>query len=44
MNHLFRELAPISSAGWQEIDKEAKRTLTITLAARRLVDYVGPQG
>lgn len=44
MNHLYRELAPISTAAWAEIDKEAKRTLTIMLAARRLVDFVGPKG
>jgi len=44
MNHLLRELAPISAAGWQEIEKEATRTLKTTLAARRLVDFVGPQG
>ncbi|HJQ56227.1 MAG TPA: family 1 encapsulin nanocompartment shell protein [Vineibacter sp.] len=44
MNHLHRELAPISDAAWQEIDKEGKRTLSIILAARRLVDFVGPQG
>jgi uncharacterized linocin/CFP29 family protein len=44
MNHLLRELAPISTAGWQEIEKETTRTLKATLAARRLVDFVGPQG
>lgn len=44
MNHLLRELAPITTAGWQEIEKEATRTLKTTLAARRLVDFVGPQG
>src|SRR6202044_2022497 len=44
MNHLYRELAPISDAAWQEIEKEATRTLKTTLAARRLVDFVGPQG
>jgi hypothetical protein len=44
MNHLLRELAPISTAGWQEIEREATRTLKTTLAARRLVDFVGPQG
>ena len=44
MNHLFRELAPISEAGWQEIENEAKRTLKTTLAARKLVDFVGPLG
>jgi uncharacterized linocin/CFP29 family protein len=44
MNHLQRELAPISGTGWAEIEKEAKRTLKTTLAARRLVDFVGPKG
>src|SRR5438105_502987 len=44
MNHLLRELAPITTAGWLEIEKEAKRTLKTTLAARRLVDFKGPQG
>ena len=44
MNHLHRELAPISDAGWEEIEKEAQRTLKTTLAARKLVDFVGPQG
>jgi uncharacterized linocin/CFP29 family protein len=44
MNHLLRELAPITTAGWQEIEKEATRTLKTSLAARRLVDFVGPQG
>lgn len=44
MNHLFRELAPVSDTGWQEIEKEAQRTLKTTLAARKLVDFVGPRG
>src|SRR6476620_9526395 len=44
MNHLFRELAPISEVGWQEIEKEAQRTLKTTLAARKLVDFVRPLG
>ncbi|MGE5270358.1 MAG: family 1 encapsulin nanocompartment shell protein [Thiohalocapsa sp.] len=44
MNHLLRELAPVSTDGWLEIEKEAKRTLKTTLAARRLVDFKGPQG
>ncbi|HEX4111593.1 MAG TPA: family 1 encapsulin nanocompartment shell protein [Stellaceae bacterium] len=44
MNHLYRELAPISEAGWEEIDKEATRTLKTTLGARRIVDFVGPKG
>jgi uncharacterized linocin/CFP29 family protein len=44
MNTLFRELAPITTLAWQEIEKEAKRTLKTMLAARRIVDLVGPQG
>src|SRR5258708_8063760 len=44
MNHLLRELAPISSSGWLEIEKEATRTLKTTMAARRLGDFKGPQG
>ena len=44
MNHLHRKLAPISGAAWDEIDSEAKRTLKASLAARKLVDFVGPRG
>jgi uncharacterized linocin/CFP29 family protein len=44
MNHLFREKAPITPAGWVEIEKEAKRTLRTLLAARRVVDFRGPLG
>ena len=44
MNHLFRDRAPITEAGWQEIEKEAKRTLHALLAARRVVDFRGPLG
>lgn len=44
MDHLLRDLAPISAAGWAEIESEASRTLKRTLAARRLVDFAGPQG
>jgi uncharacterized linocin/CFP29 family protein len=44
MNRLLRELAPVSDTGWREIEKEATRTLKATLAARRLVDFVGPRG
>ena len=43
-NNLSRELAPISAAAWKEIDQEAKRTLKTLLAARRIVDFVGPLG
>jgi uncharacterized linocin/CFP29 family protein len=44
MNHLHRELAPISEGAWQQIDDEAKARLTTYLAARRLVDFHGPRG
>ncbi|MEZ5666386.1 MAG: family 1 encapsulin nanocompartment shell protein [Alphaproteobacteria bacterium] len=44
MDDLHRSLAPITAAGWDEIDEEAKATLRRTLAARRLVDFAGPLG
>ena len=43
-SHLLRSQAPISDAGWAEIDKEARERLTVALAARRLVDFDGPHG
>ncbi len=44
MNHLFRELAPISPAAWSEIDIEAARTLQHFLSARQVVEVKGPLG
>jgi len=44
MNHLHRALAPISDAGWDVIDDEAKSRLPTYLAARKLVDFAGPHG
>jgi uncharacterized linocin/CFP29 family protein len=44
MNNLKRELAPISSAAWSEIDAEARRVLKLKLAGRKLVDFEGPHG
>jgi uncharacterized linocin/CFP29 family protein len=44
MNHLHRDLAPISDAGWEAIDQEAKTRLTTHLAARKLVAFAGPHG
>jgi uncharacterized linocin/CFP29 family protein len=44
MDHLFRELAPVSSVGWTKIETEAKQTLKTMLAGRKLVDFKGPQG
>lgn len=44
MNHLNRELAPITPAAWQEIEDEARQTLKRMLAGRKLFDFVGPYG
>ena len=44
MNHLLRTLAPISDAGWELLDGEAKARVTPALAVRRLVDFAGPHG
>lgn len=44
MNNLYRELAPVSAAAWEEIEEEARRTLKRHLAARRVVDVEGPKG
>lgn len=44
MNGLHRELAPLSSAAWEEIESEARRVLELKLAARKLVDFRGPLG
>lgn len=44
MNDLLRELAPISTEAWAQIEDEAKRTLKFMLAARKLVDFTGPLG
>ena len=44
MNHLLRPLAPISDAGWELLDGEAKARVTPALAVRKLVDFAGPHG
>ncbi len=44
MNHLLRNLAPISDAAWGELDGEARERLEPALAGRRLVDFSGPHG
>lgn len=44
MDNLHRRLAPISSAAWEDIEEEARRTLRRYLGARRVVDLVGPKG
>jgi uncharacterized linocin/CFP29 family protein len=44
MNHLLRELAPITDRGWELLEEEARRQLVASLAARKLVDFAGPHG
>jgi uncharacterized linocin/CFP29 family protein len=44
MNNLHRELAPISESAWASIEEEARRTFTINLAGRRVVDVAEPGG
>ncbi len=44
MSHLLREHAPISDAGWKQLDDEARQRLVPALAARKLVDFAGPLG
>lgn len=44
MDHLLRELAPISHSGWQMLNDEARQRLATALGARKLVDFSGPHG
>jgi uncharacterized linocin/CFP29 family protein len=44
MNHLLRELAPVSDTAWSAIEEEAATRLRAFLAARKLVDFTGPLG
>jgi len=42
--HLLREKAPITEAGWEELDTEARERLEPALAVRKLIDFSGPHG
>jgi uncharacterized linocin/CFP29 family protein len=44
MNHLLRSHAPITEGGWSQLEKEIEQRVVPALAARRLVDFTGPQG
>ena len=44
MNHLLRELAPISDEAWTALDEEARQRSKPALAARKFVDFSGPHG
>jgi uncharacterized linocin/CFP29 family protein len=38
VNNLYRDLAPVSSAAWSQIEEEVRRTFTRHAAARRVAD------
>jgi uncharacterized linocin/CFP29 family protein len=44
MNNLYRELAPVTSAAWAQIEEEAARTFKRHIAGRRVVDVSDPSG
>jgi uncharacterized linocin/CFP29 family protein len=44
MDHLYRQLAPISDRAWQAVDDDARTRLVPYLGARRLIDFEGPLG
>jgi uncharacterized linocin/CFP29 family protein len=44
IDHLYRDVAPISASTWKQIEEEATSRLTTYLAARKLVDFSGPHG
>lgn len=44
MNNLHRDLAPVSSAAWAQIEEEVTRTFRRSVAGRRVVDVKGPGG
>lgn len=44
MNHLLRELAPLSEKAWTLLDEEARQRLEPALGARKLIDFSGPHG
>jgi uncharacterized linocin/CFP29 family protein len=44
MNHLLRDLAPVTDRGWEMLEDEARQHLVSALAARKLVDFSGPHG
>jgi uncharacterized linocin/CFP29 family protein len=40
MNNLHRDLAPVTTAAWEQIDQQVTRTFTTNSAARRVVDVI----
>ena len=44
MDHLLRELAPISEEAWSQIDTDARMRLSTYVRGRQLIDFSGPHG
>jgi uncharacterized linocin/CFP29 family protein len=44
MDLLKRDLAPVLTEAWAQIDVEARRVLELHLAGRKVVDFSGPHG
>lgn len=44
MDLLKREIAPVTAEAWAAIDEEARQTLAVKLAGRKLFDFDGPLG
>jgi uncharacterized linocin/CFP29 family protein len=44
MDILKRELAPLVPEAWKQVEDEARRTLRLNLAGRRVADVKGPYG
>jgi uncharacterized linocin/CFP29 family protein len=44
MDNLHRELAPLSTAAWADLEDEARRTFRRHVAGRRIVDVADPGG
>lgn len=43
-DHLRRAQSPVSDSAWEQIDREATRTLRHFLAGRSVTDFKGPKG
>jgi uncharacterized linocin/CFP29 family protein len=44
MNHLLRDIAPLSDEAWTALEDEVRQRLTTYLGARKLIDFDGPHG
>jgi uncharacterized linocin/CFP29 family protein len=44
VNHLYREIAPMSDRAWEEVEDAARRAIRNFIAGRRLFPLLGPHG